>query len=36
MDANTEKYFFELIVKSISSIDGITKAWVKPTAGSES
>ncbi len=35
MEARTEKYFFELIVKSISSIDGITKAWVKATAGSE-
>lgn len=36
MEAGREKYFFELIVKSISSIDGITKAWVKATAGSES
>ena len=36
METNLEKYFFELIIKSISSIDGITKAWVKPTAGSES
>ena len=36
MEAGREKYFFELIVKSISSVEGITKAWVKPTAGSES
>ena len=36
MEAGREKYFFELIVKSISSVEGITKAWVKATAGSES
>jgi len=36
MEDNIEKYFFELIIKSISSVEGIAKAWVKPTAGSES
>ncbi len=35
MKASIEKDFFQLIVKSISSIEGITKAWIKASSGSK-